>query len=148
MRINDKGEPIRIAGKTYEHGIFCFADSILAYPINGKYIRFEAEIGIEDNSQKEGSVFFSASNIDITLEAKEIYRQYPYQMGTLHAHSMKLGKNIETLLTTPDASIEKSITTGLVNKTLYMNSEDRPANHCLLHFITHGNVRSQSLRPK
>jgi hypothetical protein len=52
MRVNDKGEPIHIAGKVYEHGIFCFANSIVVYPVNGKYERFEAEIGVEDLSSK------------------------------------------------------------------------------------------------
>lgn len=116
MCVNDKKEVIRVAGKTYKHGVFCFADSVLAYSINGKHVRFEADIGIEDNSPKKGAAFFSASNVDITLEANEIYRRYPEQAGVLHAHSMWQGKNLRTVLMTPDASIERSITRELIKK--------------------------------
>lgn len=116
MRVNDSGEPIRIAGKVYERGVFCFADSMLAYPIRGKYERFEAEIGVEDHAQKKGAVFFSASNVDAALLAKAFYRQYPEQAGALYAASMAVGKNMETLLLMPDASIERALVKMLLGK--------------------------------
>lgn len=116
MRVNDHGEPIRIAGKVYEHGVFCFADSIMAFPVKGKYERFEAEIGVEDHASKKGAVFFSASNIDATLVAKAFYLRFPEQAGALYAASMTMGKNMEALLLTPDASTERSIVKALLKK--------------------------------
>ena len=116
MRVNTKGEPIHIAGKLYERGIFCFADSIVAYPVNGKYERFEAEIGVEDLSSKKGAVFFSASNIDATLVAKAFHREFPEQAGALYAASMTMGKSMETLLLTPDTSTERAIVKEILKK--------------------------------
>lgn len=116
MRVNDKGEPIRVAGKVYEHAIFCFADSLLAYPVKGEYERFEAEIGVEDLSPEKGAVLFSASNIDATLVAKDFYRSSPEQAGALYAASMEEGKNMEALLLMPDASIERRIVKKVLEK--------------------------------
>lgn len=116
MKVNNKDEPIRIAGNLYEHGVFCFVNSVLAYPIEEKYVRFEAEIGIEDNSQKTGSVFFNISDVDMEVEVKNLYREYPEPIGALYAHSMQQGKNMEELLADNGASIEKNMVKELLKK--------------------------------
>ncbi len=60
MNINAYDHEIFIAGKEYKHGVFCHANGTLVYPINGQYVRFEAEVGVEDTSPG-GSVYFQAT---------------------------------------------------------------------------------------
>ena len=59
---NVAGQQIRIAGKEMDHTIFCHADGILVYELDGKkYVRFETEVGIDDGSPT-GSVYFGVSD--------------------------------------------------------------------------------------
>ena len=73
---------IIIAGKKYEHGVLCHADGILIYPLQEQYVRFEAEVGIDDASVN-GSAYFSAMNIAPNLVIKELVNQYPHEMAML-----------------------------------------------------------------
>ena len=57
MNTNAYDHEIVIAGKEYKHGVFCHANGTLVYPVGGQYVRFEAEVGIDDTSSG-GSVFF------------------------------------------------------------------------------------------
>ncbi|MBO5471262.1 MAG: SUMF1/EgtB/PvdO family nonheme iron enzyme [Bacteroidales bacterium] len=59
---NADNEPIRIAGKGYDHAIFCHADGVIVYDLpKDEYVRFEALVGIDDSSST-GSVRFIALN--------------------------------------------------------------------------------------
>ena len=59
---NADNEPIRIAGKGYDHAIFCHADGVIIYDLpKDEYVRFEALVGIDDSSST-GSVRFIALN--------------------------------------------------------------------------------------
>lgn len=64
---NINGQPIRIGGKTYEHGVLCHANGTLVYPLKEKYVRFEAEVGISYIERPKFS----------TSYARKAY--YPYQ---------------------------------------------------------------------
>jgi hypothetical protein len=50
--------PIRIAGKTYEHGLGTHANSEIIYPLKGAYKTFEAEVGVDDEKGGAGTVVF------------------------------------------------------------------------------------------
>ncbi len=50
--------PLSIAGRLFERGIHVYADSKIRVPTGGKYIRFEASIGIDDWVGHNGSVRF------------------------------------------------------------------------------------------
>lgn len=60
---------IYIAKKKYDHGILCSAEGMLVYDLGDKYVRFEAEVGIDDRA-RGGSVYFKALGIDPTATAK------------------------------------------------------------------------------
>lgn len=44
---------IYIAKKKYDHGILCSAEGMLVYDLGDKYVRFEAEVGIDDRARAE-----------------------------------------------------------------------------------------------
>ena len=102
MNTNAYDHEIVIAGKEYKHGVFCHANGTLVYPINGQYVRFEAEVGIDDTSSG-GSVFFQALNTVPTFVGEELNTKYPKEIGMLGA----VLDGLDTWLITPDASVEK-----------------------------------------
>ncbi len=111
MNINRSGKAIRINGKTYEHGIFCHANGALVYPVDSKYVRFEAEVGIEDEA-RHGSVLFKALNVLPKTILDELYRKYPDKMGLIGI----LTNDLDTWIITPDASVEKQLAQKLLEK--------------------------------
>lgn len=118
---------IIIAGKKYEHGVLCHADGILIYPLQGQYVRFEAEVGIDDASVN-GSAYFSAMNIAPNLVIKELVNQYPHEMAML---SMAV-ENMEKWIISPDASIERKAVENVIeklkNKVYYTDVAKQIAN--------------------
>ena len=50
--------PLSIAGQRFEHGLHVYADSKVRLPLDGKYVRFEASIGIDDWVGPHGAVRF------------------------------------------------------------------------------------------
>ena len=111
MNVNANGKPIRIAGKAYEHGVFCHANGTLVYPVKGKYVRFEAEVGVDDDS-RTGSVYFQALNVLPKDIANQLAEKYPNQIGMLSSQM----DGLDTWLITPDASVEKQVVDALAGK--------------------------------
>lgn len=106
---NINGQPIRIGGKTYEHGVLCHANGTLIYPLNDTYVRFEAEVGI-DEASPIGSAYFRALNLFPEKTIKELSTKYPNEIGML---SMQLD-GLNSWLVTGDASVEKQVVSGLI----------------------------------
>ena len=111
MNINAYDHEIFMAGKEYKHGVFCHANGTLVYPIKGEYVRFEAEVGIDDTSSG-GSVYFQALNVVPKFVGDELIAKYPEQIGMLGA----MMDGLDTWLITPDASIEKQAVEAMVGK--------------------------------
>ena len=111
MNINAYDHEIFIGGKEYKHGVFCHANGTLVYPIKGEYVRFEAEVGIDDTSSG-GSVYFQALNVVPKFVGDELIAKYPEQIGMLGA----MMDGLDTWLITPDASIEKQAVEAMVGK--------------------------------
>lgn len=111
MNINAYDHEIFIAGKEYKHGVFCHANGTLVYPIKGEYVRFEAEVGIDDTSSG-GSVYFQALNVVPKFVGDELIAKYPGQIGMLGA----MMDGLDTWLITPDASIEKQAVEAMIGK--------------------------------
>lgn len=111
MNVNAYDHEIFIAGKEYKHGVFCHANGTLVYPIKGKYVRFEAEVGIDDTSSG-GSVYFQALNVVPKFVGDELIAKYPGQIGMLGA----MMDGLDTWLITPDASVEKQAVESLITK--------------------------------
>lgn len=76
------GNPLVIGGKKYDHGIFCHADALVIYNLDKKFVRFETEVGIVDKLT-QGSVSFGILNNYPQQAAKELFRQYPHEIGVL-----------------------------------------------------------------
>ena len=111
MNINAYDHEIFIAGKEYKHGVFCHANGTLVYPVKGEYVRFEAEVGIDDTSSG-GSVYFQALNVVPKFVGDELIAKYPEQIGMLGA----MMDGLDTWLITPDASVEKQAVDAMIGK--------------------------------
>lgn len=68
---NAKGVPVIMKGKTYERTIMANANSQIIVPLDKKYVRFEAEIGLENRSSA-GTAIFRLQGIT----GKELRRYY------------------------------------------------------------------------
>lgn len=127
MNTNAYDHEIVIAGKEYKHGIFCHANGMLVYPVNNQYVRFEAEVGIDDSSQK-GSVFFQALNVMPKSITDKLSAQYPEQIG----HLTSVMADLDNWLITPDATVEKQAVETVINrltdKSYYTNVANQIAN--------------------
>jgi alpha-galactosidase len=52
------GNPLQIAGKKFERGLGTHADSLLYIELNGGSTRFNAQVGVDDEVNRAGSVEF------------------------------------------------------------------------------------------
>jgi hypothetical protein len=50
--------PLSIGGVKIPHGLFAHANSAVLYKLSGKYVRFEAQVGINHTARTQGSVVF------------------------------------------------------------------------------------------
>ena len=127
MNVNVYDNKIVIAGKEYAHGVLCHADGTLVYPLNGEYVRFEAEVGIDDASQG-GSVYFQALNVMPETVGKELSNRYPKEIAMLGS----VLDGLDSWLITADASEEKQAVekalSYLTDKTYFANEAKRVAD--------------------
>ena len=57
-RTSVEGNPIKVGGKTYEHGLGTHANSEIQYLLGNRYARFEAEVGVDNEKGENGTVVF------------------------------------------------------------------------------------------
>jgi len=62
------GEPLRMNGQTYEHGVAVHSRSHLTYDLNGHYARFEAVLGFDDAARGKGRV-----DCRVRADGKELF---------------------------------------------------------------------------
>lgn len=105
------GNPLLIGGKKYDHSVLCHANGVMVYNINKEYVRFEAEVGLADQSTV-GSVFFRIMNVFPKEEAARLLAAYPKELGALNANI----DGLENWLTTSDASAERDIVLNLASR--------------------------------
>ena len=111
MNINAYDKKLVIGGKDYPHGVFCHANGTLVYAVNNKYVRFEAEVGIDDTSSS-GSAYFQAMNVFPKTTADALLAKYPAQIGVLSAEM----DGLDSWLITNDASVERETVKSVANK--------------------------------
>ncbi len=58
FRTNIPGQPLRIADRTFEHGLGTHARSEIRYPLDGSFVRFRAWTGVDATVKEHGSVRF------------------------------------------------------------------------------------------
>ncbi len=112
------GRPITIGEKKYDHSVLCHADGVLVYDLNKEYVRFEAEVGLPDQSTV-GSVYFRIMNTYPQEEANKLLAVYPNEIGPFIVYA----GGLENWLTTTDASAEKAavenVIAGLKDKSYF-----------------------------
>ena len=118
---NHFGNPITMAGKEYEHAIFCHSDGIMIFDLKKEFIRFEAEVGI-DTQSKTGSAYFTVLNVYPKDEANKLLSQYPIELGQFLANS-PIG--LENILSNTTSEYERNIvlsyTSRLKNNDYFKN---------------------------
>lgn len=110
MNINVYDKAIIIGGKEYAHGVLCHANGTLVYPIDKKYVRFEAEVGIDDTSVN-GSAYFEAMNVFPKTIVSDLQDRFPAQFGVLSASV----DGLESWLLKSDVSIERDVVESVIS---------------------------------
>lgn len=117
---NFNGSKLKIAGKVYDHGMIAHANSLMTFPLNGEYTRFDAEFGIDDGSAG-GSAIFKVMVDNGREEAKALVAACPEVETKLGAF---IGAPIEDWLTSPGTALEQAAvmkTVSLLDKPAYFN---------------------------
>jgi hypothetical protein len=65
---NVVGQPLRIGETEYTEGISAFAPALLDYPLNGQYVKFTAQVGIDAATEGKGSVAF-----EVYADGKQVW---------------------------------------------------------------------------
>ncbi len=99
---NGYDHEIFISGTEYKRGVFNAANGTLIYPVKD-YVRFEAEVGIEDSS-KGGSVYFHALSVFPKTISEELIKKYPEHIGLFSA----LVHGLDGWLVSPTTEYEQS----------------------------------------
>lgn len=108
---NAKGQAVVMKGKSYTRTILANANAQIRVPLNKKYIRFEAETGIENRSSS-GTVIFRLQGITGAEAAASLVKNYPAEATLFLPFA---GSDMKALVTTYDASIERHIAVSVVN---------------------------------
>lgn len=105
------GKPLVIDGKKYEHGIMCHANGVMVFNLGKEFSRFEAEVGVVDESTV-GSVYFKVMNVYPKNEAKSLMASFPEEIGSLNATV----NGLENWLASADNSVEKQAILSIVEQ--------------------------------
>ncbi|MFI3282112.1 MAG: SUMF1/EgtB/PvdO family nonheme iron enzyme [Rikenellaceae bacterium] len=77
------GGSIIMNGKNYEHGVAMHAEAEIVIDLNGEYVGFEAEVGIEDSSKDPASVIFIVQNMSARSKVEDLTDSYPEEMSAV-----------------------------------------------------------------
>ncbi len=55
------GHPLTLGGRVYPHGVGTHAESVFAVRLHGSAVRFEATVGVDDETEHKGSVVFTVA---------------------------------------------------------------------------------------
>ncbi|MDR1382864.1 MAG: NPCBM/NEW2 domain-containing protein [Planctomycetaceae bacterium] len=69
---NHQGNPLEIAGKKFAYGFWAHAPSILHFKLDGKYARFETQVGLDSGSQR-GTVVFQVRSDAVPFPSQGSY---------------------------------------------------------------------------
>ena len=76
---NHQNQPLSIAGEAQQFGFWAHAPSILHFNLEGKYSRFETNVGLDPGAER-GSVAFQIRNTPVRYPSVEEYtKNYPQQ---------------------------------------------------------------------
>lgn len=100
--VSIEGNPLRIGGVTYKKGLGLHADSEAIYTLNGQYSRFQAVIGMDDETQGRGEAIY---RVFATIEGQEEQLIYEKAMTGGQSEEVDLSvNNVKTLRLVTDAN--------------------------------------------
>ena len=103
--------PLSIGGEKYEHGVLCHANGVMVFDLNKEFVRFEAEVGIDDQSAV-GSVYFRVLNVFPKEEARQLMSRFPNDLQPFASYV----DGTENWLSATDASFEKDVVLKLAGE--------------------------------
>ncbi len=71
-----EGNPIRIAGREFKHGLGTHAESHILFRLDNRYQRFEAWVGVDDEKNGMGRVVFQ-----VFVDGKKVFDSGPMKGG-------------------------------------------------------------------
>lgn len=107
---NAKNVPVVMKGKTYKNTIMTDGNAQIIVPLDKKYVRFEAEVGLENRSSN-GSVIFRVQGITGSEAAEKIIKDYPAEAALFLPFA---GGDMKALVTTYNADIENYIASSVI----------------------------------
>lgn len=119
---NKSGNKIVIAGTEYDHAVLCPVNSELVVDLDGKYVRFEAEIGLDDSSKNKNGVVFKALSVQPSAFVADFKNNYPDGYLLLNTALLRL----DNWLLQNDVKLEKDYLEQMIkslnDKTYYSNA--------------------------
>lgn len=69
-------QPLKIGNTVYEKGILAHANSILVYDLDGEYVKFESDLGVDNGATNDASVVFKVLAVNGQDEAKALAQEF------------------------------------------------------------------------
>ncbi len=101
---NLSNRPLQIRDTHYDYGVLAHAPSTLVYDLNGEYVRFDSEIGVDEGSSG-GSVIFKVMTTSGREEADALVKQCPEITQEIRA---LVGVPVSDWLTAPGTLLERA----------------------------------------
>jgi len=145
---NAKNVPVVMKGKTYERTIMANTNAQIVVPLDNKYVRFEAEIGLENRSST-GTAIFRIQGITGKDLSDKIITDYPTESSVFLPFA---GSDMKALVTSYNAEIEKhiaeSVTELLDNKNHFMkqiasNGSETDLNKQVIRYL---NIAQEAMK--
>ncbi len=76
---NALGKPMRVAGRSFEHGLGVHSECTLQYALNGQYESFVTQFGVDDDSGPYANV-----DVEIRVDGQSRFAQKGVERGRLH----------------------------------------------------------------
>lgn len=103
---NFSGNTISINGTKYQHAITLHTEGETVYKLDKKYKYFEAEVGIDDESNSMASATFKVQNINGQAYIQELQKKYPEKISFIQNI---LNIPAQQWIVMKDASFERDI---------------------------------------
>lgn len=107
------GRPLSIAGQKYDHGVLVHANGVVVYDLNGEYVKFETDMGIDDGANYLGSVIFKVLLTSGKDEADALVAACPEVQEKLVP---LIGASLDNWLTSPGTALEKAAVARVVKQ--------------------------------
>lgn len=121
-------KPININGHEYARGMMMHAAGMAIFDLGGEYVRFEAEIGVDQNGGNiKSSVIFEAYDHQMIRWLDKINNDFPFKTNRFRKYAgsesaLILGAQAEDVIQSVAQKISKE--TGIQNKVLSLKGKN------------------------